>query len=146
MVFVVDDDPVIRYTLKRYLAEFGFEIWTVTNGFDVLLLCMYMIPDLIISDICMPKLDGVSLLKGLKNNETTRDVPVIFMSAHHTEQIMEEARQLGARYFLVKPFTLKYLNHVLRRAMPNLMAQEPEKSIEKIGTEFELEEECNHRE
>lgn len=122
MIFVVDDDQTIRYSLQRYLNKLGFEVRTLSNGFEVLLLCMYMVPDLILSDIRMPKLDGVTLLKALKNNETTKDVPVIFMSAYPRDETLEEAKILGAKYFLIKPFPLEYLDDLLHRAFPALLA------------------------
>jgi two-component system nitrogen regulation response regulator GlnG len=121
MIFVVDDDQTIRYSLQRYLNKLGFEVKTLANGFEVLLLSMYMVPDLLISDIRMPKLDGVTLLKALKNNEATRNVPVIFMSAYPKDEILEEAKTLGAKYFLIKPFPLEYLDDLLHRAFPDMM-------------------------
>jgi CheY-like chemotaxis protein len=121
MIFVVDDDQTIRYSLQRYLTKLGFEVKTLANGFEVLLLSMYMVPDLLISDIRMPKLDGVTLLKALKNNEGTKNVPVIFMSAYPKDEILEEAKTLGAKYFLIKPFPLEYLDDLLHRAFPDMM-------------------------
>src|SRR4030042_6099850 len=101
MIFVVDAAQTIRYSLQRYLSKLGFEVKTLANGFEVLLLSMYMVPDLLISDIRMPKLDGVTLLKALKNNEGTKNVPVIFMSAYPRDELLEEAKILGAKYFLI---------------------------------------------
>ncbi len=129
LIFVVDDDQTIRYSLQRYLTKAGFEIKTLANGFEVLLLSMYMVPDLIISDIRMPKLDGVTLLKALRNNDGTAEVPVIFMSAYPRDDILEEAKKLGAKYFLIKPFPLEYLDDLLHRAFPHLLREaqaEPE--------------------
>lgn len=120
LVLVVDDDETMRYSLDRYLRKRGFEVKTVENGFDVLLMCLYLIPDLIISDIRMPKLDGITLLKGLKNNQDTRGIPVIFMSAYASDDVMEEARELGARYFLIKPFPYDNLEELLIKAVPDL--------------------------
>jgi CheY-like chemotaxis protein len=125
MIFVVDDDQTIRYSLQRYLSKLGFEVKTLANGFEVLLLSMYLMPDLVISDIRMPKLDGVTLLKALKNNEATKGVPVIFMSAYPKDEILEEAKNLGAKYFLIKPFPLEYLDDLLHRAFPDMMAGAP---------------------
>jgi len=130
-IFVVDDDQTIRYSLERYLTKMGFEVKTLANGFEVLLLSMYIVPDLIISDIRMPKLDGVTLLKALKNNEATKDVPVMFMSAYPKDEILEEAKRLGARYFIIKPFPLEYLDDLLRKAFPDMMEESGEQTEEK---------------
>ncbi len=121
LVFVVDDDALIRNNLERYLSQSGWEVKAISDGFEVLLLCMYLIPDLIISDMRMPKLDGITLLQGLHNNEQTKKIPVILMSAFATDELMEKAKDLGAEFFLIKPFTLFYLGWVINRALPNLL-------------------------
>jgi CheY-like chemotaxis protein len=118
LIFIVDDDASLRYSLVRYFAKYDVEVKALANGFDVLLMCLYMLPDLIISDIRMPKLDGVGLLQGLRNNPLTSDLPVIFMSAYPSDRIMEEAKRLGAKFFLIKPFPIDYLDDLLARALP----------------------------
>jgi CheY-like chemotaxis protein len=117
LIFVVDDDLILRNAIGRFLSSRGFEVKTMTDGFDVLLLCEYLQPDLIISDIRMPKLDGITLLQGLRNNKKTRGIPVIFMSAFNHEEIMEKAKELGAEFFLFKPFPLSYLEEVIENAL-----------------------------
>ena len=131
LVVIVDDDKFIRYAMKRYFSRYEVEVQTLNNGFEVLLFCSYRVPDLIISDIRMPKLDGITLLKGLKNNLYTKDVPVIFMSAYPSDPIMEDAVKLGAKYFLVKPFPFEYLENVIRRALPHIVGPESEEA--KVG-------------
>lgn len=117
LVFVVDDDESMNYALTRHLTNRGFEVKALGNGFEVLLMCLYLKPDLIVSDIRMPKLDGVTLLEGLSNSIETRDIPVIFMSAYPTGEVMEKAKTLGAKYFLIKPFPLEYLDDMIERVM-----------------------------
>jgi CheY-like chemotaxis protein len=118
LVFIVDDEPTLRHSMVRYFRRYDVEVRPLANGFEVLLMCLYQTPDLILSDIRMPKLDGITLLEGLANNEATREVPVIFMSAFPSDRIMEDARRLGAKHFLIKPFPLDYLDEVLARALP----------------------------
>ena len=103
LVFVVDDDALIRNNLERYLSQSGWEVKAISDGFEVLLLCMYLIPDLIISDMRMPKLDGITLLQGLHNNEQTKKIPVILMSAFATDELMEKAKDLGAEFYRGRP-------------------------------------------
>lgn len=126
LVFVVDDDAIIRDNLQRYLSRLGWEVKTIENGFEVLWLCLYLKPDLIISDIRMPKLDGITLFQGLKNKPETKDIPVIFMSAFATDELMEEARELGANFFLIKPFKFEYLDKILRQSLPYLIEFDPQ--------------------
>ena len=124
LVYVVDDELSIRHKFQRYLKKLGFKVEALSNGSDALLLCMYMVPDLIITDIRMPKLNGITLLRALKNNEATKQVPIIFMTAYPNEELIEEAKQLGAKYFLVKPFPLNYLDDLLQRAIPHLIPKD----------------------
>jgi len=131
LVLVVDDDETMRYSMERYLKKRGLDVKTVPDGFDVLLMCLYLTPDLIISDIRMPRLDGITLLEGLRNNEDTREIPVIFMSAYADDEVLERAKELGARYFLIKPFPYENLEELLKRAAPELISQ-----CNKVGEEW----------
>jgi CheY-like chemotaxis protein len=112
-IFVVDDDEVTRNALKDYLTRKGFEVKTVENGLDVLVFLKYHKPDLIISDIQMPKCDGITLLQGLKNKPETRDIPVIFMSGFDNKEVFKKAEELGAEHFLLKPFRLKEIHEII---------------------------------
>lgn len=112
-ILVVDDDNVIRETAQRYLQKQGYNVKTLDNGYEVLVVCLYLKPDLIVTDIRMPKLDGLSLVKGLKNNSDTASIPVIFISALDDIEIMEKAKALGARHFLIKPFSLDELGNAI---------------------------------
>ena len=118
LILVVDDDPMLRNSLKRYIDGLGFDAKAVTDGFDVLLLLEYLRPDLIITDIRMPKLDGFTLLQALSNRKETLDIPVIFMSAYSNDEIMEQAKESGAKFFLIKPFTLRYLGKLISQFLP----------------------------
>jgi len=117
LILVVDDDEFIRYSMNRNLTAQGYRIKTMKDGFDVLQACLTLQPDLIISDIRMPRLDGVTLLQGLRNRPETRDIPVIFMSAFATDELMDEARKLGAEYFLIKPFPNDKLSTVINNVL-----------------------------
>jgi len=118
LIFVADDDLTIRNSISRFLSAKGFEVKPLSDGFEVLLLLEYLQPDLIISDIRMPKLDGITLLEGLKNKEKTRMVPVIFMSAYSNDDIINRAIFLGAKFFLFKPFPLDYLEELIIKILP----------------------------
>jgi CheY-like chemotaxis protein len=118
LIFIVDDDPVMRQSLTRYISQLGYQARPVQDGFDVLVMLEYYHPDLIISDIRMPKLDGITLLQGLRNREQTRDIPVIFMSGCATDEILGRAKELGAKFFLFKPFPLSYLGELIAKILP----------------------------
>lgn len=115
LIFLVEDDDKLRMSLKDYLESKGFEVNPIKNGFDALMF-KYIVPDLIISDIRMPKMNGITLMHGLKKKEKTKDIPVIFMSGFREDHVMEEAKTLGATGFLLKPFPLNELDKLIDRA------------------------------
>jgi len=117
-VFVVDDDPVMRSTLKTYLSARGFSVRTIADGLDALMALEKEIPLLIVSDIRMEKCDGLTLLRGLQNRAETSRIPVVFISAYADDDMMMEARKLGASFFLTKPFPLSALQHIIARIVP----------------------------
>lgn len=108
-VIVVEDDEMLRGTISRYLKRMGYAVQSVANGFEALLLMQYKQPDLIITDIRMPKLGGLSMVEGLKNREETKDIPIILTTAYRDETYYSRAHEVGAHYFLLKPFTLQDL-------------------------------------
>jgi CheY-like chemotaxis protein len=116
-IFVVDDDEVTRNALKDYLTRKGFEVKTVENGLDVLVFLRYHKPDLIISDVQMPKCDGITLLQGLKNRPETRDIPVIFISGFDNKEVFKKAEELGAEHFLLKPFRLNEIHEIINKIL-----------------------------
>jgi CheY-like chemotaxis protein len=118
LIFVVDDDPVIRTSLQRYLVKMGYEVKAIEDGFNVLVMLDYFKPDLIISDIRMPKLDGISLLKGIRNRDITSQIPIIFISGYSEDEIVNQALELGAKFFLFKPFPLEYLGEMVANILP----------------------------
>jgi len=118
LIFIVDDDEVLGKSLARFVSRLGYDARAISNGYDVLLNMEKLRPDLIISDIRMPKLDGISLLKGLKNCKETSNIPVIFMSGYSTDKILQDAVALGAKFFLFKPFPVEYLEDMIDLVLP----------------------------
>ncbi len=118
LIFVVDDEKLIRNTLRDYLTSREFEVVAIDDGYGVLVQCEKSVPDLIISDVRMPELDGITLLKGLKNRQLTREIPVIFMSGYADDEILAEAIKLGAAHFLFKPFSINAIDEVLKKILP----------------------------
>ena len=107
-VLVADDNADMREYIWRVLSN-DFDLITVNNGEDAYLKAQEILPDLIVSDIMMPKLDGFGLLKKLKSNLTTRNIPVIFLSARAGEVAKVEGIEAGVDDYLVKPFSAKEL-------------------------------------
>ena len=89
---VVDDSMLIRHTVCRYLEERGFAVETATNGQEALETLKHLHPDLIITDMHMPKMGGTEFITALKSNETTASIPIVIVSSKQNESIKKENR------------------------------------------------------
>jgi PAS domain S-box-containing protein len=107
-VLVADDNADMRDYAARLLAG-RYEVETVSNGEEALASVLDHPPDLVLSDVMMPGLDGFGLLRALRENPDTRALPVILLSARAGEEARVEGLGLGASDYLVKPFTAREL-------------------------------------
>jgi len=107
-VLIADDNSDMRQYLARLLSE-QYEVETVADGQAALQAARQRPPDLIVSDVMMPILDGFELLNALRANEQTRTMPVILLSARAGEESRLEGIQAGADDYLIKPFSAREL-------------------------------------
>jgi PAS domain S-box-containing protein len=107
-VLLVDDNRDMRDYVYRLLRS-RFEVVTAVNGRDALEKAKKQTPDLVLSDVMMPEMDGFELLTALRKDEKTASVPVILLSARASEDARIEGMQSGADDYLVKPFTAREL-------------------------------------
>jgi CheY-like chemotaxis protein len=112
MVLVVDDDQNTRDLLTRGLQKEGFEVRAVSTGEQGLSLARDIVPDAITLDVLMPGMDGWAVLKALKADERTREIPVIMVSMSDDREI---GTSLGASDFLPKPIDREQLARVIRK-------------------------------
>ena len=107
-VLLVDDNHDMRDYVRRLLAR-SFRVKTAENGKAALHLASSEPPDLVLTDVMMPEMDGFQLLAALRQNPVTSAVPVIVLSARAGEEARVEGLQAGADDYLVKPFTAREL-------------------------------------
>lgn len=101
---VADDDGITRHLLRTLLRQSYVEVvGEATNGLEALELCSRLLPDVLILDINMPKMNGFEVLKIIRS--THPGIPVIMMSTDATQSNVEEARTYGIDRFIVKPFS-----------------------------------------
>jgi CheY-like chemotaxis protein len=118
-VLVVDDTQVIRDTVARLLRTEGFNAICCANGREALDMVGLAHPDLMLLDIMMPEMDGLALLRALRNRPDGEKLPVIVMSAFSDEETTEQAAALGASDYLIKAkFTVKEMINNIRRHLP----------------------------
>lgn len=103
-VLVADDNPDVRGYLRRLLEPF-WRVVVAADGAEALELARRDPPDLVLTDVMMPRLDGFGLLTGLRRDPATATVPVVFLSARAGEEAAVEGLDAGADDYLVKPFS-----------------------------------------
>ncbi|MGI9021690.1 MAG: response regulator transcription factor [Acidimicrobiales bacterium] len=103
-VLVVDDDPVIVELLRINFEIEGFEVISASDGQEGLERAGADHPDVILSDIMMPRLDGLQLLTRLKGNPATAHLPVVLLSAKAQKAEVDQGLALGADDYVTKPF------------------------------------------
>lgn len=107
-IIIIEDNEEIRKYLATELAQ-NFLIYESSNGTDGFEKAIEHLPDLIISDIMMPAMDGIELCKKLKTDERTSHIPVILLSARQSEEHMIEGFETGADAYITKPFSTAIL-------------------------------------
>ena len=103
-ILIAEDDPEIVLLMQKLLGT-TYEVEVVGDGVAALQrLELDPLPELLILDVMMPRLDGVTLLKSLKNHPRTQRIPAIIVSAKAAPKDVIEGIQAGVRHYLVKPF------------------------------------------
>src|ERR1700758_5809247 len=113
-VLVVDDEDLTLRTVSRGLRQEGFEVFTASSGEDALKVFAQEKPDLILLDIVLPGIDGVEVLRRMK--QANNAAIILMMSAYHMVDRAVEAMKLGAFDYLIKPFHLADMISTLHRA------------------------------
>ena len=108
-ILLADDNADMREYVRRLLAAQGWDVETVADGDEALAHARLRVPDLVLTDVMMPGLDGFGLLAALRADDRTRAVPVILLSARASEEAAIEGMQHGADDYVVKPFSAKGL-------------------------------------
>ncbi|HMG88968.1 MAG TPA: PAS domain-containing protein [Chryseolinea sp.] len=108
-VMIVDDNADMRSHLKSILSG-NFNVVTAGNGRDALNKMNEQLPDVVVTDIMMPVMDGIELLRTIKSNKSTANIPVILLTARSGEESRIEGWGMGADDYLVKPFSSKELS------------------------------------
>jgi diguanylate cyclase (GGDEF)-like protein len=103
-VLVADDSQLVRVMLRRQLEARGLRVEEATDGHEAVERCRSLRPDVVLLDVEMPGLDGHSALRRLRDEDETRDIPVVFLTARTSTEDVVTGLQLGAHDYLRKPF------------------------------------------
>jgi signal transduction histidine kinase/ligand-binding sensor domain-containing protein/DNA-binding response OmpR family regulator len=128
-ILIVEDNPEIRYYLKQSLHA-NYEVIEASNGKTGYKQALQQIPDLVITDVMMPEMDGIELCKVLKNELLTQHIPIIILSAKSTIEDTLEGLETGADDYVPKPFN----EQILLAKIKTLLANR-QKIVEKYQTQ-----------
>jgi len=116
-ILVVEDDPNILRQIEFNLQANGFEVETALTGAEALKRLMTRRPDLLITDIMMPEMDGYELVAALRNDEQLSDLPVIMLTARTQDADITHGYTSGTDLYLTKPFNPHELISFVRRIL-----------------------------
>ncbi len=103
-ILVIEDDSSIRENLQELLQAHGFEVQSYPDGLAGLAAIQEQLPDLVLCDIMMPKMDGYEVLQALKSSDKTANIPFIYITAKADRADQRLGMELGADDYIVKPF------------------------------------------
>ena len=133
-ILIVEDDSTVRELLKYRLGK-HYSVLTATNGKEALEEIDEHIPDLIISDIMMPKMDGFALQSALQADKNTRVIPFIFLTARADEPARQEGARTGVDDYITKPFDMEQLLSRVERLLERVEMFQTQLDAE-IGRDF----------
>jgi len=113
-ILVVEDDYTTVQLIEFLLKKNNFEVLVANNGVEALEISRKQKPDLILMDVIMPKMDGIEAIEKLQEDENTRDIPIVILSALGQEMDVMRGLQAGASGYIVKPFSPKELLDEIR--------------------------------
>lgn len=117
-VLIVEDNNDMRIYIKSILPS-HYTIHEAKDGYEGYNLATEIIPDIIISDIMMPVMDGMKMVELLRSNEKSNHIPIIFLTARHTEGQIVEGLSLGAEDYVTKPFSAEILRARIKNILNN---------------------------
>jgi CheY-like chemotaxis protein len=103
LVLVVEDYQDAREMYAAYLQFSGFDVAEATNGVEAIEKAQTLVPDIVLMDLALPRMDGWEATRRLKNDERTKNIPVVALTGHALAGHAEGARQAGCDAFVTKP-------------------------------------------
>src|SRR4051812_33638924 len=129
-ILVVDDDEIVRMIMRDQLEAEGYRVTEAVDGLEGWEICSSLLPDLVIADVMMPRMDGFTLCHELRYEPRTKYVPILLATGLDDLASIEKAYQAGATDFICKPLDWNILKHRVRyllaasRAMDQLRRNE----------------------
>ena len=114
-ILVIDDEKNILLTLNLILRNEGYDVLVASDSLDGVIKAGELKPDLILLDICLPRVDGYSVCRSLRCDVDIDKIPIVFMSSKNQEDDIKEAFDSGGNDYLLKPFTKEKLLDIVEK-------------------------------
>ncbi|MBI2376197.1 MAG: response regulator [Deltaproteobacteria bacterium] len=114
---MVEDDSTVRTLVSAFLSKLGYEVQALPDGAAALEAVKSQLPEVVVTDVMMPRLDGWELVRRLRRDPRFCYVPIIFLTVHDSPDEILQGFRLGANEFLTKPFRMSKLARAVRRAI-----------------------------
>lgn len=134
-ILIVEDEPELRYLLRNILKD-QYLVYEAGSGTEALDILRRICPDLIISDVMMPDMDGLRLCQEVKNTPATAQIPFIILSAKGTMEQQTEGFELGADAYIPKPFHISHLLVRIKKLLDNRLKMEQLLKDQHISNQF----------
>ncbi len=115
-ILVIEDDESVQNVIKELLELLDFCVITAANGETGIEKALTAKPDAILCDVMMPTIDGFEVLQKIKAENSTKNIPFIFLTAKAETQLIEKGLNAGAIFYIAKPFTIEELSSALETA------------------------------
>jgi DNA-binding response OmpR family regulator len=112
-ICVIDDTPDLLINLAGFLQMEGFDVFPCRGGREALQYLQNSVPDLIITDLWMPPMDGLALISEIRKDDRLQEVPIIIFSAKPPSEYEAEAKALGVAHYIKKPSGLEEILNVI---------------------------------
>ena len=115
LILTVDDSATIRELLLSELSCLGYRVTQAEDGIDGLEMLSVEQPDLIITDITMPRMDGIRFIQNVRGDERYKATPILVLTTESDPDIKDRAKRAGATGWIVKPFDPRKLAEAIRK-------------------------------
>jgi len=120
-VLVVDDSLTVRKITSRLLTREGYRMDTAKDGVDALEKMQDMIPDVVLLDVEMPRMDGFELARVMRNDPRLKDIPIIMITSRTADKHRNHALEIGVNVYMGKPYQeQQLLGHIAQMAGQNV--------------------------
>ena len=126
LVLVVEDYQDAREMYAAYLQFSGYRVAEAANGIEAIEKTLELMPDIILMDLALPKMDGWEATRRLKSDERTKDIPVVALTGHALAGYAESARQAGCDSFVTKPCLPDALVAEIKRMLAARTPRDPD--------------------